>query len=313
MKEVSPLISVIVPVYNVKEYVRKCLKSIVSQTYKNIEVLVVDDGSTDGSGEICDEFSLSDSRVKVFHKKNGGLSSARNAGLKKAKGEFVCFVDSDDYVRKDFIGQLYSSVDKNEADIAVCGYNDDIPRREVLSGEEATIKLLIQQENIEILAWNKIYRRTLFSENGVEFPEGKKHEDNLTTYKLLSFARRVAYVSESLYVYIERDDSIVHSGKIEERLEMRELAAEEAIKFFKGNERLRAAAEVSLLLAKYAFLDFSISGKIDRKFGVEALAWIERNVEKYKNNQFLTKKLKLYNFMNERFGGLLYRLFRRIF
>ncbi len=312
MKADLPLVSVVAPVYNIRDYVRKCLESITRQSYENLEVIVVDDGSTDGSGEICDQFAKMDARVRVVHQKNGGLSSARNAGLKKAKGEFVCFIDGDDYIRKDFILDLYNAARDNEAEIAICGFNKEIPRGEVLSGEEATVRLLIEQENLEIVAWNKLYKKALFVENGIEYPEGEKHEDSLTTYKLLSLAKKVAYVPKSLYVYVERGGSIMDSVKIAPRLKMREKAAEEAIRFFKGQKELIEAAKVSLLLAKYAFLDFSISGRVDKKEGEEALDWIRKNAKSYKSNKFLTKKLKVYNLLSMNFGGVLYMVFRKI-
>lgn len=312
MKADLPLISVVVPVYNIRDYVRKCLESIIRQSYKNLEIIVVDDGSMDGSGEVCDKFAKIDSRVRVVHQENGGLSSARNAGLKKAKGEFVCFIDGDDYIRKDFVLDLYSATRDNNADVAVCGFNKEIPREEVLSGREATARLLIEQENLEIVAWNKLYKKSLFDEGGIKYPEGEKHEDSLTTYKLLSSANRVVYVPKALYVYVERGGSIMDSVEVAPRLKMRERAAEEAIQFLKGREELVEAAKVSLLLAKYAFLDFSISGRVDKKEGAEALDWIRKNAKKYKNNKFLTKKLKVYNFLSTNFGGVLYTVFRKI-
>ncbi len=312
MKTESLLVSVVVPVYNVRGYVEKCLESIVRQSYENLEIIVVDDGSTDESGEICDQFAKMDARVRVVHQKNGGLSNARNTGLKKAKGEFVCFIDGDDYIRKDFVLDLYSAARDNEAEIAICGVNKEIPREEVLSGEEATVRLLIGQENLEIIACNKIYKKSLFVENEVGYPEGEKHEDSLTTYKLLSLAKKVAYVSKSLYVYVTRGGSIMDSVEVAPRLKMRERAAEEAIQFLKGQKELVEAAKVSLLLAKYAFLDFSISGRVDKKEGEEALDWIRKNAKKYKNNKFLTKKLKIYNLLSTNFGGVLYTVFRKI-
>ena len=291
----NQLISVIVPVYNVKEFVKKCLDSLVRQSYKNLEIIVVDDGSTDGSGRICDEFAALDKRMRVFHKKNGGLSDARNFGIKKAKGEIIAFVDSDDLVSEDFVSAMYEGMTKSNADIVICGYNLVKPKKEVMSGKGAAAKLLTQQENIDIVAWNKLYKKSLFMDNNIWFPKGQKHEDTLTTYKVLSKARKVAYLDEALYCYVERGDSIMKTGRIEERLEMRELAAKEAIQYCKNDDDLESAAEVSLLLAKYAFLDRAIGGKIGKKYGEDAARWIKLNMTKYKNNKYMTKKLKIYN------------------
>lgn len=305
----NQLISVIVPVYNVEEFVKKCLDSLVRQSYKNLEIIVIDDGSTDNSGRICDEFAEKEKNVKVFHRKNGGLSDARNFGIKKAGGEIIAFVDSDDFVDEEYIGVMYGKMVQKDVDVVVCGYNFVKPKKDVLSGKNAVIKLLTEHGNIDIVAWNKLYRKSLFADNEIWFPKGKKHEDTLTTYKVLSKARKVVYLDEVLYFYNERPGSITKTEKIEERLAMRELAAEEAVSYFKKDSDLEQAAEVSLLLAKYAFLDRAIGGKIGKKYGEDAARWIKLNMTKYKNNKYMTKKLKIYNCL---LNIGLYKVFRRI-
>lgn len=306
------LISIIVPVYNVEDYVLRCLDSLINQSYEQIEIILVDDGSTDKSGKICDEFKKRDERIRVFHKKNGGLSSARNYGIKKAKGDKIAFVDSDDYVKKDLILDLYEEMQGKGADIVVCGYNDVIPEKATLSGKEATVRLLTKQENIDIISWNKLYKKKLFVKNDIYFPEGKKHEDTLTTYKLMSKAGKVSYIDKSLYVYVERKGSITASEKVEERLLMREKAAMEAIDYFDDNKDLKAAAEICLLWAKYNFLNYALKNEIDEKYEKEAFIWLKQNVANYKNNKYMTAKLKTYNLLSTRFGGLLYKIFRKI-
>ena len=306
----KPLVSIVVPVYNVKEYVFKCLDSLVRQSYEQIEIIVVDDGSTDGSGEICDEFARRDKRAKVFHKKNGGLSSARNYGIKKVTGDYICLVDSDDWVKKDFVAKMVRAAERDDADVVVCGYNEVVPERKVLSGEEATVKLLVGQENMEIIAWNKMYRRDLFDD--VSYPEGENYEDNLTTYKLLSRAGRVVYEAESLYVYREREGSIVKEGQKEEKLVAREKAAREAMGYFRGRADLRAAAEIAMLTAKLAWVDFAISGEVDRKHLSEEMNWVRKNKEKLLRNKYLSKKLRLYIILATNWGGKLYVGFRKV-
>ena len=306
----KPLVSIVVPVYNVKEYLPKCLESLARQSYEQIEIIIVNDGSSDGSGEICDEFAKKDTRAKVFHKKNGGLSSARNYGIKKAKGKYICLVDSDDWVKKDFVAKMVEAVAQEDADIVVCGYNDQVPEQRVVSGEEATVKLLTKQENMEIVAWNKMYRRSLFDD--ISYSEGEKYEDTLTTYKLLSKAGKVAYVPESLYVYRERAGSIMKEGKKEEKLIAREKAAREAIEFFNGNGNLRDAAEIAMLTAKLAWVDFAISGEVEKKYLDEGMDWVRRNKEKLLNNKYLSKKLRLYIILLTNWGGKLYVGFRKI-
>ena len=302
----KPLISVIVPVYNVKKYVEKCLDSILRQKYKNLDIVVVDDGSDDGSSEICDILEKKDKRVRVFHKKNGGLSDARNFGLRKAKGDIVAFVDSDDFVNEDFVGVMLESMEKNNADVVVCGYNDIVPNEENMSGGEAAVKLLTHNENVDTVTWNKMYKKSLFLENEIWFPVGKKHEDTLTTYKLLAKAKNVSYMNKPLYYYIDRKSSIMNTEKIEGRLAMRELAAKEAVDYFRNHNDLRQAAEISLLLAKYAYLDFAIAGKINENDGRKARRWIAENANKYKGNKYLSKKLKIYNVLSTKIGGVGY-------
>jgi len=311
----KPLVSVIVPVYNIKDYVKACLDSLVQQDYENYEVIIVDDGSTDESVGICDEYAKANKNFRVIHKKNGGLSDARNAGILDAKGEYICLVDGDDRVRKNFISELAHTLLDNEADVAICGFNDEHPEKKVISGEQATIDLLVGQENLEVVAWNKIYKKSIFVENEIFYPVGKNHEDNLTTYKLLAAAKKVAYTSKSLYIYNDsRAGSIMETSKKEEQLMAREKAAEEAVKYFKDDKRkgLGAAAEVSVLLSKYAFLDFAVGKKIDKKYQKEMLRWLKKNWKYYKKNKMLSKKLKAYGALSTSMGGILYILFRKI-
>lgn len=302
-----PLISVVVPVYNIGEYVEKCLKSLITQSYENIEVIVVDDGSTDGSGEICDKIATSDERIRVFHKKNGGLSDARNYGIKKARGTIVALIDGDDYVRKDYIKTMHAEMKKTDAGIVICGYNDVVPEKVLMSGEDAAARLLVRQENLEIVAWNKLYRKSLFDR--IKYPVGEVNEDSLTTYKLLAEAKKVAYVDKTLYVYVERSDSTMATEKVERRLKNREKAAKEAMEYFDKNKKLKDAAGVSLLTAKYAFVDAAIKGEISKSFYDKNVQWINGHKNIYKDNPFVNKKLKLYMILCS-LG--LYRVFRKV-
>ena len=302
-----PLISVVVSVYNIGGYVEKCLKSLITQSYENIEVIVVDDGSTDGSGEICDKIATSDERIRVFHKKNGGISDARNYGIKKARGTIVALIDGDDYVRKDYIKVMHVEMEKTDADIVICGYNDVVPEKVLMSGEDATVRLLVGQENLEIVAWNKLYRKSLFDR--IKYPVGEVNEDSLMTYKLLAETKKVAYVDKTLYVYVERGDSTMATEKVERRLKNRERAAKEAMEYFDKNKKLKDAAGVSLLTAKYAFVDAAIKGEISKNFYDKNVQWINRHKNIYKGNPFINKKLKLYMILCS-LG--LYRVFRKV-
>ena len=210
------LISVIVPVYNVEAFIDKCLNSILSQTYKNIEVVLVDDGSTDNSGKKCDEYVKKDSRVKVIHKSNGGLSSARNTGIDNSSGSFLSFIDSDDYIDSNMLEILYNGCVNNNCDIGIINkvrvdefdnkkYDTAIVEEKKVKSEEALKLLLLSDPS----ACNKIYRRDLF--NKIEFPIGKLYEDILTIPYLLMESKNIYLNPNFGYYYFQRSNSIVNS------------------------------------------------------------------------------------------------------
>jgi len=211
-----PKISVIIPIYKTEPYLRKCLDSVVYQTYRNLEVILVDDGSPDNCGVICDEYAIKDERVRVVHKKNGGLSSARNTGLEIMSGDWVSFVDSDDTVRADFIEQLYSACKTAKADLAMCA---SCTEYEQLGKGSASFKLYNGLEMCGALcsdrsgdfgvAWNKLYARKLFE--GIRFPTGRIHEDEAVVYQLFWRAKRCVVLDHKLYFYRQRIGSIVRS------------------------------------------------------------------------------------------------------
>ena len=305
------LISVVVPVYKVEKYLKKCVDSVLAQTYQNFELFLVDDGSPDNCGKMCDEFAKNDGRIRVIHQKNKGLSAARNAGLKGVKGEFVAFIDSDDSVKKNYLEALLEAM-SDDVDITVCGYNEFLPKAESLSGTEATKRLLIGQNDMDILAWNKLYRRSLFVDNDIEYPEGRIHEDNLTTYKLYAASRNVVYVAESLYAYLIRDNSITTSTTRLKQLNERKNAAREAEVYLRDNSELLKAAKIAYLLACFRFVDCALFGEIDAKYYEEYRSAILREKKEYSANSQITKKLRLYLRLIDMFNGAPYRIFRRI-
>jgi len=212
----NELISVIVPVYNVEQYLEKCVDSIINQTYKNIEIILVDDGSKDNSGKMCDELQQKDDRIKVIHKENGGLSDARNAGLKIANGQYIGFVDSDDYIEPDMFETLYNLNKKYNSDISIVSFYEiykgkvigvrNSKKIEELNKIDAMKELLIDTR-IQSYAWNKLFRRELF--DGIEFPTNKNFEDIATTLLVFEKANKVVLFEEPKYNYVRRDDSIV--------------------------------------------------------------------------------------------------------
>ena len=212
----DPLISVIVPCYNVEKYLRKCVDSILNQTYRNLEVILVDDGSPDGSPAICDEYAKNESRVVVFHKENGGLSDARNYGIVRAKGEYITFIDSDDFVDKDYVEYMYTLLKKYKTKMSICQHRVCISNGKTidlnLTGDELIsvercIERMLYHDVIDVSAWAKLYHRSLFSH--VHYPKGKVYEDVGTTYAYLMQCEEIAVGYEAKYNYSLRDNSIV--------------------------------------------------------------------------------------------------------
>lgn len=214
------LISVIVPVYKVEKYLKRCVDSILAQTYPCLEVILVDDGSPDGCPAICDEYAREDRRVRVIHKENGGLSDARNAGIDAAKGNFLGFIDSDDYVHPRFYELLLQALKEEGADIAGCDVKKiyetgtveeeekEAVRSEIYSGREATANLYDAQLYLKsVVIWNKLYKKELFKD--VRFPKGKLHEDEFTSYRLLYQSKSVVYIDRAYYFYFQREDGIM--------------------------------------------------------------------------------------------------------
>lgn len=227
----QPLISVIVPVYKVERYLKRCVDSLLAQTYQNLEIILVDDGSPDTCGEICDCYAQQYNHVKVIHKSNGGLSDARNAGIAIAKGEYIGFVDSDDYVKPDMYEKLFNAAVKNDVRLSICSFFcvDSEGKNTVFSsvhpisdGVFTAVELLpkIVQTNgwFFIVAWNKLYHKSLL--NPRFYPYGKFHEDEFVISQLLWKAQKIACISSKEYYYIyKRMDSITGSSDGVKRLD----------------------------------------------------------------------------------------------
>lgn len=223
------MISIVVPVYNVEKYVKKCIDSILKQTYSDYELILVNDGSLDSSGEICSYYANSDCRIKVIHKKNGGLSDARNTGIQQAKGDWITFIDSDDYVSEDYLETLYNLIVYNNADISIASFtvvskfkNADFSdgSKSIMNSEE-TIRRMLLGEGFDMGAWGKMYRTSFFKNN--LYPVGKLFEDSKTTYQIISQANKIAFYSKSIYYYMNRKESIVNSKFSENKLDLIEM------------------------------------------------------------------------------------------
>lgn len=226
-------VSVIVPIYNVEEYIDRCVESIVSQSYDYLEIILIDDGSKDTSSRIADNWAKRDSRIRVIHQNNGGLSVARNNGIEAATGSHIIFVDSDDWIQKDMVAGLVAGLE--DAEIVCCGMiratdtqATDIPwysEKKVLSSSEV-IKMLIENKTFTAHAQKNIYPKYLF--DNIKFPAGKLFEDIRTTHKLFSNVERICILPEHYYYYYVRDDSITNVVKLRNQIEWYEALEERA-------------------------------------------------------------------------------------
>lgn len=285
----NPLISVIVPIYNVEKYLARCVDSIVNQTYKNLEIILVDDGSPDRCPQMCDDYAEKDSRIKVVHKKNGGLSDARNAGMAVATGEYISFIDSDDYVSDDFFECLLDVMNKENSDIAECSvvkfYEDN--RFDELS-DDLSVKTYDTQDAMSALiaenpfhqhVWNKLYKTELVKD--IPYAVGKLNEDEFWTYRVFGRANKVAKLNKTMYYYFQRSSSIMGVGYNIRRLDALEGKANRQ-KYIENN-----------------FPDLSTQAKIDLygscMFAYQSVLKFMSGADKKKALELIRKYRKMYN------------------
>ena len=251
-------ISVIVPVYNVEEYLERCIISVLSQSFTDFNLVLVNDGSKDQSGQICDNYKDKDSRIKVIHQENQGLSMARNRGMEEVTEEYITFLDSDDWIHKDTLQILYDNLIHNQGDISICSYrpvyegeefeSDQITNKvEVLTNIEAVMRIVEDSDIMMITAWGKLYKADLFKE--IRYPKGKYHEDEFVTYKVLYNAKTIVVSDAKLQYYTQRTQSITGERYSLKRLEKLE-GLKEAVDFFRDQDEkaLEIKAKIRYLL-----------------------------------------------------------------
>ncbi len=236
------LISIIVPIYKVEQYLDECVESILNQSYRELEIILVDDGSPDRCGRMCEEYAKKDERIVVIHKENGGLGDARNAGIRQAHGEYLLFVDSDDYLHPKAIERILYTAEKERTDIAIFDYATVEPGNS--RSDRFTTSLQINQAfsperekrviTCSCSAVNKLYRREFWKAAGLEFPVGRYYEDLGTIPKLLAISKRVAYRKEVLYYYRMREGSIMHTSDFKKNYEDRTRMIDGVLKFYKS-------------------------------------------------------------------------------
>lgn len=291
------LISVIIPVYNVEKYLKNCLDSVINQTYKNIEIILVDDGSTDNSGKICDEYAQKDLRIKVIHKENGGLSDARNVGIEQSIGKYITFIDSDDDIDTGYVRYLYELLNRNNTKMSIAAYTVvskekkiDIGagyEEKVLTTEECLDRMLCE-EGFTISSCAKLYSKELFQ--NVQFPIAKLNEDNGTTYKLILQCEKIAYGNKSIYNYYKRENSIMTSSFNLKKLDLITLTDEMCDNIDEKYPNLKECTDKKRITSRFSILRQMLVGKLDAEQEF-VMKEIERYIKKRKKQILKNKKM----------------------
>lgn len=320
-----PLVSIIIPVYNVEKYLETCVSTVIHQTYQNIEIILVDDGSTDLSGKICDDFAKNDGRVMVIHKENRGLSDARNTGIEASRGAFLAFIDSDDYVSEYYIEAMMNPLIHDKVKISALVHAEEFWDGEILpvlalSAQDNIIKIQNVKKvlmrmlycDVTIGAQFKIYRRDIFE--SIQFPVGYLYEDLATTYKTFIKCRRIAVVDGNLYAYRKRKDSLIRSNFSDKKMVIISLA-EQLIQDVKAYDiRLEQAAISRAFSAVFSvFLQVPFEDKTNR---IRLWNFIIKNRKKVllDNNALIRKKNRyaaLISYMGMDISWLIGRKFGR--
>ncbi|MDT2638331.1 glycosyltransferase family 2 protein [Enterococcus dongliensis] len=294
-------ISIIVPVYNVEKYLKKCVDSILNQTFKDFELILVDDGSPDSSGAICDQYAEKDSRVKVIHKKNGGLSDARNAGIEVAKGKYLGFIDSDDYIAEDMYELLHNNIVRENADLSICGIYDVYQERQAIKKErikrtvtslEAMV-LIFEGNNISVHAVNKLYKRKVFS--GIRYPMGKYHEDSFIIVEILDKCKTVVIDSIQKYYYVHRAESINTEKFSNRQFDFIEAWELNENKVLGRSRKLDIAAHQRVCFANFLVLDKIIKNNVSDEVTEtkKIISYLRRNYFFILKNHVFTTKRKI--------------------
>lgn len=306
------LITIVVPVYNVERYLSACIESILLQTYRNLQILLVNDGSTDSCPQICDEYALKDKRIEVIHKSNGGLSDARNFGIEHSRGQYITFVDSDDVIASDMVEYLYRLLKRNHADISVCqplriAENGSLKDRKeplfkdfVVSGNLVCFHEFMSRQNIGTIACGKLYKIDLFKD--VRYPIGRYHEDVFTTYKLVALCETIAVGGEKKYGYRFRNDSIMNSSFSKKHLDLLNGTIQKekfvAINYpheinFAQSSIIYALNQCLLRMGRACFYDESYCNLFQLNYRKYEWAYL-----RYSNARILSKVFSIFAFIN---------------
>lgn len=298
------MVSIVVPVYNVRDYLEKCVKSVLAQTYEKWEMILVDDGSTDGCGALCDALAAQDVRIRVIHKENGGLSDARNTGAKQADGEYLLFLDSDDTIAPETLEETVSAAKKYQSDIVLFDYK----RVEELGGEEnCTMDLpencvMNLRTHPEVLletpsAWIRLFRREFYVDSGLEFPKGYKYEDLGTTPKLALLAERIIYVKKPLYHYLIRQGSIMTGTACRQSYRHRKKMVQGVLDYFKAqNQDVVFAKELEYLTLFHMYFipakEMLYFNRAEKEYYIQKCReYTERKFPDFRKNPYIQKRM----------------------
>lgn len=295
----AELVSVIVPIYKVEDTLTRCVNSILGQTYYNLEIILVDDGSPDSCGLMCDQYAREDERITVIHKRNGGLSSARNAGLDNCHGEYITFVDSDDWISENCISEMLRILKENDADISIIdticvlengkkldGFSHGYRCNSLYSNTEA-LDVILNQCEFETSAWAKLYNRTVF--NNLRFTEGILYEDLDIMYRLLDRVKTVSFSDAAKYFYFQRNESIMHQ-KYSPKDNILLSIADDMLRYV--NEHFPKLKDSAV--RRYVISQFMILKKTEFKKGYsDTINIIFNNLQKLQGNVYRNKKLSV--------------------
>ena len=298
----NELISIIVPVYNVEQYLEKCVDSIINQTYKNLEIILVDDGATDSSSKLCDKLAKIDNRIKVYHKENGGLSDARNYGVERATGDYIGFVDSDDYIDAEMYEKLYEAIKKENVDVAECNLKIIYPEREELFTEQNYYNVCTKQEYLEEYlkiekifgsVWTKLISRKIAKE--LLFPKGKLYEDTYYAYDLINVANSFVLIDSPSYNYLMRENSITNSKFNPRIFDLIEIVEKFHKTTYKNYPGLKEAADCRKMYAYFSVLN-SILLEDEFKnnlYYAQIINYFKENYKAILKNKYINRNRKL--------------------
>ncbi len=294
------LISIIVPVYNVQQFLPKCLDSILAQTYKNIEIIIVDDGAKDNSGKICDEYGIKYSNIQVIHKSNGGLSDARNKGIEFVNGKYIIFVDSDDIIAPQLVEYLYRLIKKNNAEIGICEVAHCYPNKKILFknskdeyvlNSEQAIEEMLYQKSFLVSAWAKIYPTEFFRD--IKFPVGVLFEDSAIMYRLFDKADKVVYGTAKLYGYMHRENSITTKKFSINDCDILKICEQISAYMEERKENLKKAAKSYHMAAAFRiYMNAPKNAGFDKQIE-ECKKFLDENCNKVLADKNIRKKMKI--------------------